>query len=195
MSIDYYDRNADAFFAGSVDADMSADRKRFLAHVKPAGAILDAGCGSGRDALAFKSAGYVVTAVDGSSEMARLATKHSGLPVQHVRFEHIAWRDAFDGVWTCASLLHVPRVDLPAAMVRLARALKPGGVWYMSFKYGDQERETEHGRRFTDMTEPVLAEAIDRTGLGVADMWTSVDVRASHACQRWISAIAEDQRR
>lgn len=194
MSIDYYDRNSAVFFAGSVHADMSADRARFLSHIQPGSAILDAGCGSGRDTLAFKNDGYAVTAFDGSAAMARLATEHTGLPVQHLQFDQIVCREAFDGIWTCASLLHVPRNILPDVMLRLARALKSPGAWYMSFKHGDTERETGHGRRFTDMTEPLLIAAILQTGLVVADLWTSVDVRASHADQRWISAIAERQR-
>jgi SAM-dependent methyltransferase len=189
-SIAYYDQNGETFFAGSVDADMSVDRARFLRHVKPGGAILDGGCGSGRDAFAFKNAGYAVTAIDGSADMVRRASAHTGLAVQHLRFGQLEWRDAFDGIWTCASLLHVPRSDLPDALSRLARALKPGGVWYMSFKYGDTERLTDHGRHFTDMNEPLLTAAIAQTGLHLAEMWGSTDVRDSHAGQRWLSAIA-----
>jgi SAM-dependent methyltransferase len=194
VSIDYYDCNSAAFFAGSVHADMRVDRARFLAFVEPGGAILDAGCGSGRDALAFKNDGYAVTAVDGSAAMVRLASEHTGLPVQHLRFDQIVWREAFDGIWTCASLLHVPRATLPDVMQRLAGALKPTGAWYMSFKYGNTERETNGGRRFTDMTEPLLTAAVLQTGLAVVDLWTSIDVRVSHAGQRWISAIATHQR-
>jgi len=189
-SLAYYDMNGAAFFAGSVDADMSTDRARFLAHLPRGGSILEGGCGSGRDALAFKNAGYDVVAIDGSAEMVRLAREYSGLPVQHRRFDQIDWLDQFDGIWTCASLLHVPRADLPDAMSRLARALKPGGVWYMSFKHGDSERTTDHGRHFTDMNERLLGAAIAQTGLLLVEMWGSTDVRSSHAGQPWLSAIA-----
>lgn len=190
MSIAYYDRNAALFFDGSVSADMRDARARFLAHVPPGGAILDGGCGSGRDALAFKVAGYAVTAIDGSAEMVRLATAHAGIPVQHLHFDQITWRDRFDGIWTCASLLHVMRADLPAVMLRLARALKQGGVWYLSFKYGETERTSDGGRHFTDMTESLLTAAIEPTGLSLVEMWDSIDVRSSHAGQRWLAAIA-----
>ena len=189
MSISYYDTNSAAFFAGSVAADMSAGRARFLAHVPTGGAILDAGCGSGRDTLAFKQAGFAVTAFDASAEMVRLSREHSGLPVLHLRFADLQWDCAFDGVWTCASLLHVPRADLEDAMARLARALKPGGAWFISFKYGDTERFTD--RHFTDMNEALLTATIARTGLTAIDMWTSTDVRPERATERWISAIAK----
>lgn len=189
-SIAYYDNNGAAFFAGSVDADMSVDRARFLKNVPPGGTLLEAGCGSGRDALVFKNAGYAVTAMDGSEEMVRRAAAHTGLAVVHKRFDQVEWHNAFDGIWSCASLLHISRAALPDAMARLARALKPGGVWYMSFKYGDSERVTDHGRHFTDMNEPLLTAAIAETGLSLAEMWSSTDVRASHAGQPWLSAIA-----
>jgi 2-polyprenyl-3-methyl-5-hydroxy-6-metoxy-1,4-benzoquinol methylase len=188
-SIGYYDRNGATFFARTVDADMSADHARFLKHIPAGGSILEAGCGSGRDALAFKNAAYNVTAFDGSEEMVRLATAHTGLPVQHKRFDEIDEQNAFDGIWANASLLHIPRAELPAIMARLARALKPGGVWYMSFKHGDHEAII-HERHFTYMTEPMLADAIRVQGLAPIDMWASEDVRAGRKGEIWISAIA-----
>ena len=190
MSIDYYDRNAATFIAGSVDADMSDTRARFLAHVKPRGTILDGGCGSGRDALAFKQAGYDVTAFDGSAALAGLASAHTGLAVRHMLFSQVEWRDAFDGIWTCASLLHVPRAELNNAMQRLARALRPGGAWFVSFKYGATERVADDGRYFNDMTEELLATAIAGTGLRISEMWTSRDVRPERAGNTWLGALA-----
>ncbi|MBV9045806.1 MAG: class I SAM-dependent methyltransferase [Alphaproteobacteria bacterium] len=187
-SIAYYDRNGAAFFAGSVNADMATDRARFLKHVPSGGAILEAGCGSGRDALAFKQAGYAVTAIDGSAEMVRRASEHTGLTVQHKRFDQVDWRNAFDGIWSCASLLHVQRADLPDAMARLVRALKPGGVWYMSFKYGDHEAIV-HERHFTYMTEPMLTAAIRAQDLELIDLWTSEDVRPERKGETWLGAI------
>jgi SAM-dependent methyltransferase len=189
MSITYYDDNSAAFFAGSVGADMSADRARFLAHIPNGGAILDAGCGSGRDALAFKNAGYAVSAFDGSAEMAKLATAHTGIAVQHQRFDQVSWRKAFDGIWACASLLHVTRAELSGALFRLAHALKPSGVLYVSFKYGDGERFV-HGRDFTNMNEELLTAALTQSGLALVEMWTSTDVRPERANERWLSAIA-----
>jgi SAM-dependent methyltransferase len=189
MSIAYYDGNAAAFFAGSVGADMSIDRARFLAHVPRGGAVLDAGCGSGRDALAFKTLGYAVAAFDGSAEMARRAGEHAGLPVRHLAFADVAWREAFDGIWACASLLHVPHADLPGDLTRLAQTLRPGGVFYMSFKYGRSDRFV-HGRYFNDMTEERLTAALAPSALRIAEMWTSHDVRPERAGERWLSVLA-----
>lgn len=189
MAIEFYETNAAQFFAGSVGADMSADRARLLAYVPKGGAILEAGCGSGRDALAFKNAGYDVTAFDGSAALSRMASEHTGLNVLHKQFSEVDWIDQFDGIWACACLLHVSRRDLPDAVGRLAKSLRRGGVFYMSFKYGDQERFTT-ARPFTDMNEPLLSTLIEQCGLAIPEMWTSEDVRPERAGDIWLSAIA-----
>jgi 2-polyprenyl-3-methyl-5-hydroxy-6-metoxy-1,4-benzoquinol methylase len=72
--------------------------------------------------------------------MVELARQHTGLPVQLMSFSEIDGKAQYDGIWCCASLLHVPSSELPAVMQKLADALKPGGVWYVSFKYGNGER-------------------------------------------------------
>lgn len=69
----YYGRFAPEFFASTVVVDMTPLRQRFLAGLRPQAAILDAGCGSGRDAKAFAEAGFRVSAFDASSALAELA--------------------------------------------------------------------------------------------------------------------------
>lgn len=64
------------------------------------------------------------------------ARAKSGAEVHLSRFQDITYAEVFDAVGACVSLLHVPRVDLPDVFKRLARGMKPGGVWYASFKCG-----------------------------------------------------------
>lgn len=186
---DYYNENAAEYFQSTVNVDMSALRSRFLAHVPDGGHILDAGCGSGRDSLAFLNAGYRVTAFDASPRMATLAGEHIGQHVEVLRFQDITWSNAFDGIWACASLLHVPRQELSEVLQRLTRALKPGGVLYISFKYGDQDRD-EAGRHFTNLDETGLALLLDQVpGLHCLEQWISGDQRVDRAHERWLNAI------
>jgi 2-polyprenyl-3-methyl-5-hydroxy-6-metoxy-1,4-benzoquinol methylase len=188
-SVEYYDQNASAFFADTVDADMRAPRARFLRHVQPGGRILDAGCGSGRDALAFANAGFEVTAIDASAEMAMLASRHTGLDVRQMTFAEIPWKGAFDGIWASASLLHVTLAELPSTISRLAAALRTGGALFASFKEGLTERQ-HRGRHFTDLTLEGLATLLRQSGgLVLVDEWTSRDVRPGRAEERWVSAI------
>ncbi len=95
----YYENQAQTFFDETVAIDMSSLYERFLAHVPPGGHILDVGCGSGRDALAFQQLGYRVTAFDPSPTLARLASAHRGLPVPVLRVQEVAWQDEFDAIW------------------------------------------------------------------------------------------------
>ncbi|MFB1494647.1 MULTISPECIES: class I SAM-dependent methyltransferase [unclassified Thiocapsa] len=188
-SIAYYEDQAETFFAETVDVDMAPLYARFLARVPPGGHLLDAGCGSGRDALAFRRLGYAVTAFEASPKLARLASEHCGLPVEVRRFQEIDWEGCFDGIWACASLLHVPLAELPEVLGRLGRALKPGAVLYASFKYGAGERE-HGGRRFTDLDEAGLAGLVGAVPvLAVLEVWVSGDRREGREGERWLNAV------
>ena len=107
-SIDYYNKYAAKVFEETVDQDMSEIRTEFLNLLEEGDTILDLGCGSGRDSLIFYELGYDVTAMDASEEMCKLAEIHTGLEVLHMTFEEMDFDSVFDGIWACASLLHVP---------------------------------------------------------------------------------------
>ncbi len=189
MSIEFYEANAEDFFRRSVDADMAPGYADFLALLPPGGQILDAGCGSGRDARAFRDRGFQVTAIEASPKLAMLARAHTGLPVEVMTFDQVAWRDTFDGVWACASLLHVSRADLPGTMRRLRAALRPGGVWWMSFKYGAGEHD-RNGRRFTDLDESAARDLVEEVGgLSLLSSILSTDVRTDRPDERWLSLV------
>lgn len=188
MNSDFYQLHAQRFFSETVDVDMSELYRPFVAHLKPGARILDAGCGSGRDAKAFREMGYAVEAFDASAELVELARQHTGLPVKQMRFEDVTEVERYDGIWCCASLLHVPLAELPGVMAQLAKALKPGGVWYLSFKYGCGEREKD-GRRFTDMDESGFAEFLSGlSGVEVMDSWQTHDQRPERD-DSWINLV------
>ncbi len=105
----YYDKHAAAFFAQTAQVDMTALHDRFLSHIQSNGLILDAGCGSGRDAKAFLARGFRVAAFDASPRLAQLAAEHLGQAVAVQTFTDVAERDCYDGIWACASLLHLLR--------------------------------------------------------------------------------------
>lgn len=189
MSVAFYDRNAAAYFRDTIGADVAHLRARFLGHVPDGGDVLDAGCGSGRDARAFADAGYRVVAFDASREMVRLAREHTSLPVHHMTFDEVAWIEQFDGIWASATLLHVSAARLPDTVARLGRALRSQGVMYLSLKYGSGER-TVDGRTFTDMTEDELQPLLTGAGLQLIEHWTSPDVRPGRAQEQWLNALA-----
>ena len=191
VPIDHYRTQAQAYFDTTHAVDMSALYQRFLPHVPKGGSILDAGCGSGRDALAFTRMGFEVEAFDASPELAALACAHTGLNVQVMRFEQVAWEAHFDGIWACASLLHVPAAEQALCLSRLVQALKPGGVLYASYKLGADETVDAHGRPFTHATVERVTHWLHAAPLSrVLQLWQSTDQRPG-VTQAWLNVLIQ----
>ncbi|MCV2366966.1 DUF3427 domain-containing protein [Roseateles oligotrophus] len=187
-TLNYYDDNADSFFASTVDVDMSALRERFLARLQPGASILDAGCGSGRDAKAFAAQGFLVAAFDASPALAALASQHIGIEVETQTFADVDEVARYDGIWSCASLLHLPQAEIPPALVRLWRALRAGGSFYLSFKHGKGER-SQGGRHFTDVDEAGLkAWLTELPELASIETWLTEDCRPDRT-EQWVNAL------
>lgn len=156
-TIRYYNENARAYFDSTVTLDMSNLYGPFLKHLRPGSKVLDAGCGSGRDSLFFKNQGFQVTAFDASKEMVKLASELLDQKVLLMSFEDLSLTEQYDGIWACASLLHVKKTKLSRVIAELAKHLKDGRVIYISFKY-DQEEDWEGGRYFNCLNEDALKE-------------------------------------
>ena len=105
--------------------------------------------------------GYLVDAIDGSSELAKKASEYSGVEVRCMDFFEMCEKDKYDGIWACASLLHVKKERLPEIIGILRDALVPGGVLYMSFKYGDFAGVRDD-RYFVDLNEESMNKNIDQ---------------------------------
>lgn len=189
-SIDYYNKYAAKEFEETVNQDMEEIRKEFLALLEEGDTILDLGCGSGRDSLAFYELGYDVTPADASEEMCQLAEIHTGLEVLLMTFEEMDFDNVFDGIWACASLLHVPKKELSDILTKIAKALKDKGILYMSFKLGDFEGFRGE-RYFCDYTEDSITEALKDNGrLETVRLWETKDVRSGHSDEKWLNVLA-----
>ena len=192
-TLNYYADHAQEFLTSTLRADMSAAYARVLPLIPAGAAILDLGCGSGRDSLAFKKLGYQVTAADGSRELAQAAQQLLGQAVLCAEYKALELPPQhYDLIWACASLVHVPLKELPQLLTKLKESLKPSGLWYMSFKYGDFEG-LRGGRYYTDLPEARLREVIRQVpGLVVKETWVSEDVRAN-VTGKWLSGIVEKE--
>jgi SAM-dependent methyltransferase len=190
-TIAYYDRNAAKFAEETADLDLGHIYEKFLHYVGPHGSILDVGCGIGRDAFAFANRGYEVVAFDASTALVELARARikNRCNVYVMRFEDITWHGQFDGIWACASLVHVPEKSLADVLSRLAKAMRPGGSCYMSFKLGEKTR-IDHGRLFVDHTEKTLRHIVTQVPMSLVETWITLDVRANRRGERWLNAIA-----
>ncbi len=185
----YYEANAQRFFQETRSVDMSPLYEPFLALLPSGARILDAGCGSGRDSLAFLERGYEVTAMDASPSMVELASRLIRRPVLHMSFDQIRFQERFDGVWACASLLHVSKQSLPEVLDRLGLASKTGGVMYASFKYGEDE-VVRNGRLFSDYSEDKFRHVLDtRPELELVECWRTTDLRPKPNETVWLNVL------
>lgn len=185
----YYSENAQEFYDSTVNLDMGYQYKSFLKMIPKSGKILDAGCGSGRDSHYFKKKGYIVVAFDYSEALVKLASDLIGSSVLHMSFNDVAFIEEFDGVWACASLLHVPKNEMQGVIAKLAKALKPDGILYVSFKYGDKE-EVRKGRLFSDYTESSFQALIKNiSSLKIIKHWKTEDVRPKRKGEYWLNVL------
>jgi len=149
-TIGHYDRSAADFWTATRDHDVTQNYQALLSAIEgdPPYAILDVGCGPGRDLVYFRSLGHEAVGLDGSAEFAAMARERSGCEVLHQDFLDLDLpAGRFDGVFANASLFHVPRPALPRVLAQLAAALRPRGVLFASNPRGNNE-EGMNGNRY-----------------------------------------------
>lgn len=189
ITLQFYEDNAETFVSGTVNADMHEARQRFLQLLPSGASILDFGCGSGRDAKVFLELGYRVDAVDGSSELCRIASEYTGIPVKQMLFQNLSAVNRYDGIWACSSILHLPRRELIDVLQKISTALKADGVLYTSFKYGEFEG-IRNGRYYTDLTEESFELLMTEiTSLLIEANWVTGDVRPRREDERWLNIL------
>ncbi|MCR5691462.1 MAG: class I SAM-dependent methyltransferase [Eubacterium sp.] len=189
-TLDYYNQRALEFVQGTLEVDFSNLQNQFMDLLPAGGRILDLGCGSGRDSKAFIDRGFQVIAVDGSEALCQMAEAYIGQKVICSRFQDLQVEESLDGIWACASLLHLNRQEVVEVLNKLTKNLKKGGIVYASFKYGDFEGE-RRGRFFMDMTEDSFGEILEEVeGLKILKQMITRDVRPDRE-EVWLNLFLE----
>jgi len=190
-TLTYYNQNAQAFISHTQTINFQDTQERFLSHLHPGSIILDFGCGSGRDTRYFLSRDFQVDAIDGSEELCRLASQYTGIPVRQMLFQDLDCRDTYDGIWACASILHLRMEELTDVFRRMIPALHEEGILYVSFKLGNFRGE-RNGRYFTDFDESGFRKYAEQfPELTIRDLWITADVRPNREEEQWLNIILQ----
>ena len=188
-TLKYYNENAQSFASGTVSVKFTEVQDKFLEKLNPDAYILDFGCGAGRDTKYFLSRGYQMDAVDGSEQLCRIASEYTGIKVRQMLFQELDEKEKYDGIWACASILHLPKKQLREVLKNMYAALKSKGWIYTSFKYGEFEGE-RNGRYFTDFTIEGFKEYLqDIPELQIEEYWITGDVRPGRGEEKWLNLI------
>lgn len=185
----YYNQFAKAYNETTLTIEFQSKREFLLKYLKPHAHILDLGCGSGRDSKAFLQQGYKVTAMDGSQVLCQLASETIGQPVKCQLFSELDEINTYDAVWACASLLHLPTIELKQTLKKIEKALKNEGYFYASFKYGEFEGYREE-RFFNDFTEESFKTLLkDIPTLTIIETEVTTDVIPGRENVSWLNLM------
>ena len=190
-TLNYYNKNAQCFTAGTVSGEFTKIQNKFLKKLNPGAYIVDFGCGTGRDTKYFLNQGYLVDAMDGSEQLCQIASELTGIKVRQMLFHELEVNEKYDGIWACASILHLQKKELKEVLEKMLTALKSDGWIYTSFKYGEYEGE-RNGRYFTDFTIDTFADFVQEIhNLQVEEYWITEDVRLGRSKERWLNLILQ----
>ena len=149
--------------------------------------VLDVGCGFGRDSKHFAENGFNVIGIDASLGMLKLAEKVPLAQFMLMDMLKLSFKDkSFDGIWCCASLLHVRHEEAAFVLKGFKRVLKQGGILFVSVQEGDGERYKSYPdgtkRFFSYYTENSLKNLVERAGFKIITLRRRDDV--------WLTVIA-----
>lgn len=185
----YYDASSTKFLGDMMQGDMQTIYQSFLETLPEKAIILDAGCGSGRDSLFFKDKGHMIFAMDTSEQICQMASEYLGQSVLFCRFQDAHFKVPFDGIWACASMIHLSAKELEHVLDRMYWHLKDDGVMYVSFIYGDFEGERD-GDFYLDLNEERATQLFSNTHFSIDKMWTTIQESCLGEEIKWLNIIA-----
>ncbi len=189
-TIDYYNRIADSYYWTTVGIDMSKLRNAFAAYLPAESRVIDLGCGSGRDVMAFCDMGHDASGLDASKELVELAKER--LEVKASVGDMVTWRasEPYDGIWCCASLIHLNEEEKKRFFGNLQYNLKPGGVIYISVKEGIETGTDEEGVYTSNCTADELKSFLDGAGCEILETVVTEDAMGRPGV-KWLNVIAK----
>ena len=120
-----------------------------------------------------------------------MAEVNTDKEVLWMTYDEMTFDDVFDGIWACASLVHLTEREMKATLQKLVQALKMDGILYFSVHRGDRDG-IYNGRYFHDYHKKELTRLLEKiSGLEIIEIWSTNDVRSGHADQKWLNVLAK----
>ena len=186
---EYYEINAKQYAAATFSADMSEQYRRFLPLLKKGARILDVGSGSGRDACCFQKLGYQVTALEPSKNLCREIRKVFSGEIVCSDIQSYRPRERYDGIWACASFLHLQEEEVLRFFEKLDLYLKDNGIVYLSGKNGISTGKAGDGRYFLEFTEELMGKILAvNERVKIEELWYTEDV-SGRGGFRWMNVM------
>ena len=127
--------------SGSLPSRLQHLANLIIEQLGPSTDLLDIGCGTGRDMALFEQHGLHVTGVDIAANMLRFAKQRTAGHLIQSTMQQLPFHSAcFDGAWCCASLLHIPKLEVPTVLQEIRRVVRHQGVVMVSVQEGDGEQ-------------------------------------------------------
>lgn len=200
-TISVYDKKAEYYAKKLDDYAPRPEQEKFVKLLPKNARVLDAGCGPGRDCEYFTKLGFSVTGVDLSENLLSIARKRvpgaifKNQDLRKLRFQ----REFFDGIWACASLLHLKRKDMPGVLRSFFRILKSNGVLFVQLKEGKGEADiidpiiANLSRHYVYYSLPELKKILEETGFVIKDIytWNEEVRRPGRRDLVWISSFSK----
>ena len=193
-----YERGAHLYARGGLKAKtMEHEMLLFAGYLPPGAKVVDVGCGPGRDLLEMQAMGFEVVGVDNSEELLAMVPKE--IPTVKADFRSIPLPDSsYEGVWACASLLHLPRTEMPKALAEVRRMLRVGGHFLVSVKEGQGEAwvadKGMEERFFTYYGSEELDKLLEQAGFEIEYSETK-GVPGGASGLSWLTRVAVAQER
>lgn len=183
-TIKYYIDNFKEYVDSTKDIDMTELYIDFLANIKGSD-ILDVGSGSLRDSLYFRDLGFNVSCLDPVVNFYNLALENN-FEAYNQCITQINLSNQFDGIWACASLLHVDSTLINKAFYKCHKALRNNGVMFCSFKTSESS-DVKDNRYFNYLSIDKLKEICITNKFSIIEIKESSD--KLNRGNNWISVI------
>ncbi|MCK8663759.1 class I SAM-dependent methyltransferase [Pseudomonas azerbaijanoccidens] len=188
-TINFYNENSESYSNKTLDLQLTEQWNAFSHLMNKGGSILDIGCGSGRDMIKFQSLGFTTEGLEPSPLMAKIARKNTNSIVHEIPVEQLSTIERYDGIWACASLLHVHKNHISHSIENILRALKNDGLLYFSLKTGTGQKRQSDDRLFTYYDKTAILSLLEKfKNIKIIRIWSTQDA-GQRTENEWLNCI------